>query len=327
MQCHRDLAGIECRMRREKNRRRNKSGEIPREPYPEVKQFLRREVHYACPVPGCGSPLLEWHHFDPKWNKEHHHDPQGMIALCTSCHPKADGKKWTNEELRSFKQNPAPVGLIRETFGWSERSVVYRLGGSYATDCTAGVIAVNGKPVLWDRRSEEGRLLFSLDLFGEKGQCLLNVRDNNLSVDASKIWDLSLNTGANHIKLWLGERKPGIELQFRRLSIEQLREVLTADVNQSYKIAEKLFANCPLEKPVFRSDVQGIEEKKHLLDYVSRNCMDSDGTVTLVDIVRARFYVPDGSLVQITDGRIRSSGGSQWVGCDAINNGGYAFNL
>jgi hypothetical protein len=189
------------------------------------------------------------------------------------------------------------------------------------------VIAINDIRILWDRRSAEGRLLFSLDLFGEKGQCLLQVRDNSLSVDASRIWDLSLNAGANHLKLWLGERKPGIELQFRRLSIEQFREVLTADVKQSYKTAEKLFANSPLGNLVFRSDAQDIGEKKYLLDYVSHNCVDSDGTVTLVDIARARFYAPDGSLVQVTDAGIRSSIGSQWVGCDAVNCGGYAFNL
>ena len=174
-------------MKKKKGRHRDKSGDIPREPYSQVKQFLRREVHYACPVPGCGSPLLEWHHFDPRWKEKHHHDPQGMIALCTSCHPKADRGTWTNEDLRLFKRNPAPLGLIRETFGWSERSVVYRLGGSYASDCTAGVIAINDIRILWDRRSAEGRLLFSLDLFGEKGQCLLQVRDNSLSVDASRI--------------------------------------------------------------------------------------------------------------------------------------------
>lgn len=155
-------------MRREKNRRRNKSGEIHREPYPEVKQFLRKEVHYACPVPECSSPLLEWHHFDPKWNEEHHHDPQGMIALCTLCHPKADRGTWTNEELRSFKQNPAPAGLIRETFGWSERSVVYRLGGSYAIDCTAGVIAVNGKSVLWIGGQKRGGSSFRLICSGKR---------------------------------------------------------------------------------------------------------------------------------------------------------------
>jgi hypothetical protein len=250
-----------------------------------------------------------------------------MIALCTLCHPKADRGKWTKEELRSFKRNPAPLGLIRETFGWSERSVVYRLGGCYASDCAAGVIAVNGQRVLWDERSPEGRLLFSLDLFGERGQSLLQVRENCLSVDASSIWDLSLNAGATYLKLWLGERKPGIELHFRRLSLEQLRETLNKDVEQSKKVAEKLLANSALADLDLRSDWQNGRGKRLLFDHVCHNCVDTDGTVTLIDIAQARFYAPSGSLVQFTETGVRHSGGSQWVGCDAIKCGGWGFNL
>src|SRR6266446_2552326 len=90
--------------------------QIPREPYDGVKQALRQEVHYACPVPGCGSPLLLFHHFDPPWKRKHHHNPGGMIALCTKCHPKADRGTWTKAQLHSFKRNPPPAGLIRTTF-------------------------------------------------------------------------------------------------------------------------------------------------------------------------------------------------------------------
>lgn len=313
-------------MSRKKGQRRVRSGNIPREPYPEVKQFLRKEVHYACPVPGCASPLLEWHHFDPKWEDKHHHNHEGMIALCTSCHPKADRGTWTKEELGSFKRNPAPLGLIRETFGWSERSVLYRLGGTYAVDCVAGVLAVSGQRVLWDERSAEGRLLFSLDFFGQKGKCLLQVRQNCLSVDASSIWDLSLNAGATYLKLWLGERKPGIELQFRRLSVEKLGEVMHKDAQHSGKVAEKLLAKSPWANLGLQSGGEEDRDNNLLFDYVSRNCVDSDGTVTLVDIAQARFCAPNGNLVQVTDSGIRASNGSRWVGCAAVNCG-YGFNL
>jgi hypothetical protein len=312
---------------RKKGQRREAKRDIPRDPYPAVKQLLRKEVHYACPVPGCGRPLLEWHHFDPEWKKKHHHNPDGMIALCTLCHPRADRGTWTKEELRSFKRNPAPLGLIRETFGWSERSVLYRLGGSYAVDCAAGALAVNDRRVLWDERSAEGRLLFSLDFFGERGQCLLQISQNCLSVDASSIWDLSLNTGATYLKLWLGERKPGIELQFRRLSIEQLREIMNKDVQQSEKVAEKLLANSPWADLDFPSGGQEGRGNSPLLEYVSDNCVDSDGTVTLIDIAQARFYARNGSLIEVTASGIRSPDGSRWVKCDAFNCGGYGFNL
>jgi hypothetical protein len=271
-------------------RGRKRSDNIPREPPPEVKKILRQEVHYACPVPECGRPLLMWHHFDPRWEEKHHHDSDGMIALCTLCHPRADRGTWTKEQLKSFKQNPAPLGLIREQFGWSERSVLYRLGGNYSVDCKVALV-LGGQPILWNERSAEGRLLFSLDFFGERRERLLQVSENCLSVDASKIWDLKLNTGATHLKLWLGERKPGIELQFRRLSLEQLRKIIKKDV----------------------------EDSGDLLEYVSSNCLDSDGNVTHIDVAQARFHAPTGSLVQVTDSGVLSSDGNRWVGCVAVD--------
>ena len=54
-----------------------------RTPPKKVIQTLRQEVGFGCPVPNCGNPYLEWHHFDPPWSIENHHRPEGMIALCT----------------------------------------------------------------------------------------------------------------------------------------------------------------------------------------------------------------------------------------------------
>ena len=227
-----ELAAGSSRIRmssKRKSRERLSTGSIPRDPWPEVKQQLRQEVHYACPVTGCGRPFLMWHHFDPPWSERHHHNPAGMIALCTKCHPLADGGHWTKDELRSFKNNPPGMAIIRDTFGWSERHVVYRLGGNYAANCSAGVVAVGGQKILWNDLTPQGRLLVSVDFFGSEGKKLLEVRENSMSVDANKVWDLTLDTEARHLKLWLGERKPGIELKFDRLSPEGLKARMDKD--------------------------------------------------------------------------------------------------
>src|ERR1700722_16018683 len=107
------------------NKRKNSKGSsqhISRDPPDPVVRFLRKEVHYACPIPDCGNACLTWHHFDPEWREQHHHNTDGMIALCTSCHPKAQRGHWTKAELRSFKNSPPSMNLIRQRFGWSEQS-------------------------------------------------------------------------------------------------------------------------------------------------------------------------------------------------------------
>src|SRR5260370_32940636 len=75
-----------------------------RDPYERVKSELRQEVGFCCPVNGCGSPYLTWHHFDPPWRIEHHHRPDGMIALCRPHADKADYLSFTDDQLRALKR-------------------------------------------------------------------------------------------------------------------------------------------------------------------------------------------------------------------------------
>lgn len=70
-----------------------------------VKQRLRQEVGFGCPAKDCGNPYLEYHHFDPPWSVEKHHDPERMIALCSEHHGKANA--WTVDQVRAMK-NPDP---------------------------------------------------------------------------------------------------------------------------------------------------------------------------------------------------------------------------
>jgi hypothetical protein len=85
-----------------------------RDPYRDVKRRLRREVGFTCPVEGCGNPYLTWHHFDPPWRVEHHHRPEGMIALCLEHAAQADNDAFTHDQLRALKH---AGGTGRSTVG------------------------------------------------------------------------------------------------------------------------------------------------------------------------------------------------------------------
>jgi len=48
--------------------------DLSRRPPAAVRRELRHEISFGCPASGCGNPYLQYHHFDPPWQKEHPHD-------------------------------------------------------------------------------------------------------------------------------------------------------------------------------------------------------------------------------------------------------------
>lgn len=261
-----------------------------RTPPSDVQQALRKEVHFGCPVKAgsktCGKPILEFHHFDPPWSQEQHHRPEGMIALCPEHHSQADAGTWSSAQLRAFKQ-PVPTSVLRATFLWAEHAPLYCLGSSYAAKNLGGVLAVAGERVLWDERTEENRVLFSLVLADDKGAPVLVIDRNHLEVDVASVHDLKLTSGGTHLKVWHKPRNVGLELKFDR--------VLPASLPQAAS------------------------------DFAKAHCLDSDGKVPLVTIASARFQA-HGRLVTITQGKVRSPGCS-FNGCSAFGCSGFGFSL
>jgi hypothetical protein len=79
---------------------------------------------------------LTFHHFDPPWRDEHHHNPRGMIALCLEHAAHADGDAFSKDELRSLKKSGPTVGTVIGHFPWAKREFLIRLGGCYF--CSTG---------------------------------------------------------------------------------------------------------------------------------------------------------------------------------------------
>jgi hypothetical protein len=127
-----------------------------------VRRQLRREVGFGCPVPGCGSPYLTWHHFDPPWRDRQHHDPSGMVALCRDHHPEADAGAFTPEQLREFKHagrdRSRPVGA---QINWMRQQLVAVIGGNFYVDVVVA-LQVQDHPVVWFGRDDQGNVLVNL---------------------------------------------------------------------------------------------------------------------------------------------------------------------
>ncbi len=96
----------------------------------KVKEILREEVGFGCPVRDCGNPYLEYHHFDPPVHIKPHNDPSGMIALCAQHHKKADGNAYTVEQLHEFKRNRVHSNQVKGNLEWLRRDMLSIVGGN-----------------------------------------------------------------------------------------------------------------------------------------------------------------------------------------------------
>jgi hypothetical protein len=129
---------------------------------PNVTKYLRDEVGFGCPVPGCGNPYLIMHHFNPPWRDEHHFRPEGMIALCHEHAAKADIGTFTKKQLRDFKihgkeNNKQVIGR----FDWMRNKFLSILGGGlyYEIPC---LLRIDGHPIIGFHRNAEGYLLLNV---------------------------------------------------------------------------------------------------------------------------------------------------------------------
>lgn len=135
--------------------------DMDRKPPRDVRKTLRQEVGFGCPVPGCGNPYLEWHHFDPPFSDEPHHRSEGMIALCTAHHKKADGGAFTAEQLREFKKNRVRAEAVRGQFDWLRNDLLAYVGGNFFYE-TLRILTIDGRDVVWFNRDEDGYLRLNI---------------------------------------------------------------------------------------------------------------------------------------------------------------------
>jgi len=198
---------------------------LSRTPPERVREILRREVNFGCPVPGCGSPFLSWHHFDPPWVGHGHHNPEGMIALCLQHHKEADGGAFTKQQLQEFKrkpflQNAMPTGK----FNWRREFIVLEVGSNYFISPHRILGFVDeGKitNVIWTSYDSFGLQSISLDLRRANGDPVLRM-DKNDWIVLSDVDDVECPPSANSLNIEAAREKIKLNLRFSSLSKEQL---------------------------------------------------------------------------------------------------------
>jgi hypothetical protein len=156
-----------------------------REPPAAIRRQLAKEVGFGCPVEGCGNPYLTWHHFDPPWATEQHHNPEGMIALCRDHHPEADSGAFTKTQLPEFKERGRDrAQALGGRFNWMRENLLAIVGGTFYYEVPVAV-RIQGTKIAWFNREESGRLLVNLLMPTTSGEPRVVMLDNFWMTDGS----------------------------------------------------------------------------------------------------------------------------------------------
>jgi hypothetical protein len=151
---------------------------VNREPPAAIRTALAEEAGFGCPVDGCGSPYLTWHHFDPPWSVREHHEPGGMIALCRDHHPEANAGAFSNDDLHELKRTGREKArLLGARFNWMREQLLVRVGSVFYYE-TPIAIRIGERPIVWFNRNEANRVPVNLSMPSASGDPRLEMRDN-----------------------------------------------------------------------------------------------------------------------------------------------------
>lgn len=70
----------------------------------DVKRQVLVEAGHRCAIPTCREIVIEVHHIEP-WSKSQDHSYGNLIALCPTCHARADRGEIDRKSLRLYKAN------------------------------------------------------------------------------------------------------------------------------------------------------------------------------------------------------------------------------
>lgn len=191
-----------------------------------LQRQLRQEVNWGCPVAGCGSPFLSYHHFDPPFRdfrEDTQHEAEGIIALCLNHAAGADGGAFTNDQLRQMKRSPYLQGdRVRATQqGWLRRGTVLRAGSNLFLNI-ATLVAIGDEKVIWFSRNADGYIELSMNIRDVNGDPVF-VMDRNDWVAFGDLSDVEARPRGRDLVVKSTERGFQLKLTFQDLLEPTLR--------------------------------------------------------------------------------------------------------
>lgn len=196
-----------------------------RTPPKSVQELLRQEVNFGCPVSGCGIPYLTWHHFDPPWRDEKHHNPEGMIALCAKDAELADGGRWTKQELRQMKKNPFVTSdRISEYYGYLRKNVVCMIGNVAYN--VKNALEICGERIIGFEIDDKGYNRLNLLIRNRDGVPILEMKNNFWTAVGRKLFDLRCSPQGKELEIISRDKQTNFSMRFDDYPLDVFRDKL-----------------------------------------------------------------------------------------------------
>jgi hypothetical protein len=198
-----------------------------------VLERLRKEVNFGCPVEGCGSPYLWYHHFDPPWREKHHYNPEGMIALCPTHAGHADMGLWTKDQLRDMKKKPyIKLGEVKDVYSYLRKDVV----------CDAGIIAYDfhtifefyGEKAIWFEKDEDGYNRLNLLIRDAKKNSILVMENNIWTVYSKDIFDLICSANGRELEIISKDKFTNLKIRYNDYFLKDFINYLSGNMPDDY---------------------------------------------------------------------------------------------
>jgi hypothetical protein len=161
----------------------------------DVKRKLRKHARFGCCR--CGLPIYQYHHIIP-YSQEQHFRVEDMMLLCPLCHDMAAKGVFADTQQREMQANPynARRGLTGGMLHTNQNYCAILAGGVLLVG-EGPMIIVDGEPLLTLTPDTNGHVSLSVTLYGEDGNLLAEVEENEWVSGDSTVWDME----ADHQKL------------------------------------------------------------------------------------------------------------------------------
>lgn len=175
----------------------------------DVRRLLRQESNFGCAW--CGFPFVEYHHIVP-WENDRHFRPTDMMALCPTCHSKISRVSLENQYKIKHRPKLKKSDKILSDFYYKISLLQISIGGNMFMNCPETIYFDHIPLLRWKAGSNGAE--FTMNLYDEKMQHVLYVKDNEFQFSPGNNWDFEFRY--DYLKLSSAPRKISVSIDLRK---------------------------------------------------------------------------------------------------------------